>query len=123
MSQGSRNELISLLNQFDLCDIWRLHNPQTIQYTWRRRDLTIQSRLDNWFIPFNLREISSVNIIPSISTDHSEILLCVEMRNKKKNGKGYWKSNSSFCFYETFCAYLRDGFSDWKEEAFKTKQR
>ena len=115
--QGSRNELMSLLNQFDLCDIWRFHISQTKQYTWRRRDLATQSRLDYWFIPFNLQDyISSVDIIPSISTDHSAILLCLEIRNKKF-GAGYWKFNSSLCFDKTFCASLRDSFKEWKEEA------
>ena len=67
---GSRNYLLSLLNDFDLCDIWRFRNPQCKQYTWRRHDRTAQSRLDYFFISLTHQDlVSNTNIIPSVSSD------------------------------------------------------
>ena len=68
---GSRNYLLSLLNDFDLCDIWRFRNPQCKQYTWRRHDRTAQSRLDYFFISLTHQDlVSNTNIIPSV---HSKL--------------------------------------------------
>ena len=116
-STSSRLELSNLLNQFELCDIWRFYNPRVRQYTWRKRDFSSQSRLDYWFVPFDCQDfVSNVNIIPSVSTDHSAILLHLELKDQKF-GKGYWKFNSSLCSDNSFCNSLKENFSEWKIEA------
>ena len=61
-SHVSRVNLVMLLNDFNLCDIWRFLNPQTKQYSWRKPDCSIQSRLDYWFIPYDSQDNVS-NII------------------------------------------------------------
>ena len=39
-----------LLKANDLCDIWRIHNPDTRRYTWRQKKPSISSRLDMWLV-------------------------------------------------------------------------
>ena len=114
---GSRSDLLSLLNDFDLCDIWRFRNPQCKQYTWRRQDLTVQSRLDYFLISLSHQDlVSNTSIIPSVSSDHSAVQIHVKITNEKFGG-GYWKFNSSLCSDEVFCITLRENFSDWLVES------
>ena len=45
-------DIIALLEEFNLVDIWRVVNPDTKRYTWRgvTRNGIVQSRLGYWFI-------------------------------------------------------------------------
>lgn len=43
-------ELNNVCSTFDLIDIWRHKYPDKIQFTWCKRNLTQQSRIDYWLI-------------------------------------------------------------------------
>ena len=61
-----------LQSQLDLHDIWRIKNPTTRSYTWSQSEPQIFSRLDYWLISNCLADnVCTVDIIPSIKTDHS----------------------------------------------------
>ena len=40
--------------KFDLVDAWRVPNPDTLRYTWRRRKPEIHCRLDFFLVSQNL---------------------------------------------------------------------
>jgi len=40
----------TLMEEHELCDIWRVLNPDTRRYTWRRREPQVHSRLDMWWV-------------------------------------------------------------------------
>ena len=67
-------KLIDLLEEFDLCDIFRLQHPNTPRYTWRNKVKggLVQSRLDMFFVSSNMQfqQIKSY-IRPSVKSDHS----------------------------------------------------
>ena len=42
----SRVEVLSLKEKFELADIWRIHNPDIMRFTWKRTNPEIQCRLD-----------------------------------------------------------------------------
>ena len=76
-------EIQSIIEDFDLCDIWRIHNPENKQYTWRTFSPKVQRRLDYIFLSGNLQFLtSSIKIKDSVQTDH--ILIIVELHS---NGK------------------------------------
>lgn len=115
-SQDSRDDLVMLLNDFNLCDIWRFHNPQKKQYSWRKRDCSVQSRLDYWFISYDAQDnVSNVNYVPSIATDHSALILELKFIDVIP-GKGYWKFNTSLCQDEKYCTSLREEFELWLKQ-------
>ena len=83
------------LDEYGLCDVWRIHNPSLRRYTWRRRNPLIQSCLDYWFIPQDLYCTESCKIKPAIKTDHSLITLSLKPLNHTKRGPGLWKFNKT----------------------------
>ena len=77
----------------DLFDVWRILNPTTKRYTWRKMIFTgvKQSRLAYIIIPKSfLYNVETIEIGHSIYSDHSP-LLKTETSNQK--GRGFWKFN------------------------------
>ena len=76
-----------------------------------------QSRLDYWFIPAECQDfVTDSSIIPSISTDHSAIILYLNFKKEKKIGNGYWKFNASLCSDMEYCEILKGEFPVWLTE-------
>ena len=80
-------------NDFDLVDIWRLRNPETKRFTWRQKNPFIQRRLDYWLISDFCQD--KADIIPSINSDHSAIILYFNSIDSQKRGPSFWKFNAS----------------------------
>ena len=84
-------KMVELLENFDLCDIWRIRNLKKRQFTFRQNHFFgyIQRRLDYFFVSNSLQEaIKSVDILASFSTDHSPILITLSKLNEFTKGKG-----------------------------------
>ena len=74
----------------DLIDIWRVRNPREKRFTWRQKTPIIQKRLDYWLVNDSLQDdIVSVDIIPSIKSDHSAITLWINGIDDSKRGPSY----------------------------------
>ena len=74
------------MSENDLCDIYRVSNPDTARFTWRRKTPFNQRRLDLFLISDSLQEnIELVDIIPSVQSDYSvvKIKLCSSKENSK----------------------------------------
>ena len=72
----STKNISDLCLDFDLVDIWRIRNPETKRFTWRQKRPLIQRRLDYWLISDACQEdIERTDIISSINSDHSAIML------------------------------------------------
>ena len=84
-SHGGKPKLRESVKQIeDICllhylvDIWRIRNPETKRFTWRQKTPLIQRRLDFWLTDNTLQEdINQVDIIPSIKSDHSTVVLSI----------------------------------------------
>ena len=84
-SHGGKPKLRECVKQIeDICllhylvDIWRIRNPETKRFTWRQNTPLIQRRLDFWLTDNTLQEdINQVDIIPSIKSDHSAVVLSI----------------------------------------------
>ena len=59
LKKKSVAKLIKIKEHFDLCDIWRLRNPDVKQFTFRQKHASgfIQRRLDYLFIPNSLQDV------------------------------------------------------------------
>ena len=71
----SVSKLLSIMSENDLCDIYRIRNPQEKRFTWRRKTPFKQRRLDFFLVSDMLQDnIRTVDIIPSVQSDHSAII-------------------------------------------------
>ena len=92
----SFSKLLSMMSQNDLCDIYRIRNPEAKRFTWRRKSPFKQRRLDCFLVSETLQEnIKAVGIIPSVRSDHSAITLTLYPVSENVRGRACWKFNSS----------------------------
>ena len=68
----ARNEMLSVINKYNLCDIFRSNHPNEKRYTWRLKNPLKQARLDYFIIsrPFS-DLVSYCPIRASYRSDHS----------------------------------------------------
>ena len=102
---------------FNLVDIWRLRNPETKRFTWRQKNPFIQRRLDYWLISDVCQEeIDKADIIPSINSDHSAIILHFNSIDSLKHGPSFWKFNASLLNDENFVTLTTQSVPMWLDE-------
>ena len=75
-----------------MLDIWRVRHPKEKRFTWRQKTPVIQRRLDFWLISDGLQDdVVSVDIKPSIKSDHSAITLLINGVDDSERGPRFWK--------------------------------
>ena len=98
MKKKSLAKLIELKESYDLCDIWRVRNMKSRQFTFTQQHSSgfIQHRLDYIFISNTLQElVTTTGILTPISTYHSPVIFPLAKGNDCLRGKGIWRFNSS----------------------------
>jgi exonuclease III len=88
----------SLMLDLDLCDIYRVTNPEARRYTWRKMTAKgiLQSRLDYIITPLCLMySIKSISIGYSVYSDHNPVHLELHQLAENVKGRGFWKLNTS----------------------------
>ena len=91
LKKQSIAKLIEIIENFDLCDIWRIRNLKKKQFTFRQNHFSgyIQRRLDYFFVSNSLQEaIKNVDILAAFSTDHSPINITLSNSNDLTKSKG-----------------------------------
>ena len=88
--------LKEFIAKIDLIDAWRVLNPNTLRYTWRRKKPEIQCRLDFFLVSQSLMcNVIHAGITIGLKTDHSLITIGAALHSNQR-GPGYWKLNTSF---------------------------
>ena len=65
-----RQEILQILDTYDMIDLFRVLNPDSRRYTWHSRGLA--SRLDYWFVSEEcLNTTKNIDIKPGVFSDHS----------------------------------------------------
>ena len=102
--------------QVELLDAWRVLNPDTRRYTWRRKRPEIQCRLDFFLITESLMcTVQSDNISTGYKTDHSLIEIKIALHSNIR-GQGFWKLNTSLLTEIDYVNQIRTVIKDTKEE-------
>ena len=84
------------MSEYDLCDIYRVHDLKLRRLSWRQKAPLIQRRLDYIFVSSELqKDVSDININPSIGSHHSTLYLDISLSKHADRGRDYWKFNSS----------------------------
>ena len=103
----------------DLCDIYRIRNPEAKHFTWHRKSPFNQRRLDCFLVSDILQEnTKAVGIIPSVQSDHSAITLTLCPVSENVRGKEYWKFNSSLMQDNYFIDSLKSQIPTFVREVF-----
>lgn len=109
---------------FDLVDIWRVRNPECKRFTWRQRNPFIQRRLDYWLLSDSYQEeVEGVDIIASINSDHSAIVLHFNSIEEQRHGPSYWKFNASLLDDPDFCKLITESVPVWREEFIEVNDK
>ena len=110
-------ELENILEDLELCDIWRVKHPERKRFTWRQKNPLIQCRLDLFLISENLMDsVGDVKILPSFKSDHSAVCLDFTYIEDDQRGRGYWKFNSSLIADPEYTNEMKKNIKIWKEE-------
>ena len=84
IKKKSLGKLIKLKEFYDLCDIWRVRNMKSRQFTFTQKQSSgfIQHRLDSISILNTLQElVTTTEILTPISTDHSPVIFSLSKGN------------------------------------------
>jgi exodeoxyribonuclease-3 len=66
----------SIVDEWNLCDIYRRKNPDIKRFTWRQKSPPIHSRLDMWLVSEFLQDYcTEIDIWPAVRSDHSAAVL------------------------------------------------
>ena len=102
--------LINLLEEYSLIDIWRIRNDSVKQFTRREKSRSglVQSRLDYWFISSSLQYCTNkVYIKPGYQSDHSILDLHLQLLEIQRRGKGTWKFNNGLLNDKTYVNLIK----------------
>ena len=106
-----RAKLLSMMSENDLCDIFRVRNPDTRRFSWRRKTAFKQKRLDFFLVSNSTQEnIESTDIIPSVGPDHPAIKIKLCSLQEGSRGQGYWKLNSLLTEDKNFVESLKQKY-------------
>ena len=78
LKKKSISKVLHITEKYDLTDIWRVRNPSTKGFTFRKNHFSgfIQRRLDYIFICNSVQEsVQNIDVLPSFCKDHSSLLL------------------------------------------------
>jgi exonuclease III len=93
------NAWLTICNELNLCDFWRVCNPTLKRYTWRQgSSLTRlkQSRIDYWIVSTHLMyNLEIVDIKTSLRSDHSLITIDFYKSEAPDRGPSFWHFNAS----------------------------
>ena len=107
-----------ILEEYSLCDIWRVRNPNNLKFTRveRCRSGIVQSRLDYFLVSLGLTYlIQKVDIHPGLGSNHSLITITLEMLDTNICGKRYWKFNNVLLLEEDYVNKIKDTINNIKQ--------
>ena len=115
---NSLSKLLLMMSENDLCDIFRVRNPDTRRFSWGRKTRFKKRRVDLFLVSDRMQEnIESTDTIPSVGSDHSAIKIKLCSLQEGSRGQGYWKFNSSLTKDKNFVESLKTEISNFRRDA------
>ena len=100
-------EITKIIEQYDLCDIFRVRFPENKRFSFRQSTPRRLRRLDFFLISNSLQESAKKNeILTSLSSDHSPVLIALDAVPETIKGSTYWKFNSLLLKNPDFCTKM-----------------
>lgn len=112
----ARQEVIKLIELFNLKDMFRQANPEKTEYTWRKKNPIKQSRLDFFLISDTLSIMNpKITHNNSYRSDHSPVTLQFKL-NDFVRGRGFWKFNNSLLYDKEYVDIVKKNINYVKTE-------
>ena len=90
-----RDNLISMMRELELVDIFRKQYPSKLSYTYESKALNLRSRIDFFLVAQSLINcVSHIGTKVSTAPDHKAVKLILALV-KERRGPGLWKFNNS----------------------------
>ena len=106
------------MEQKELSDIFRIRYSDSRQFTWRCKNPLKQRRLDYFLISDSLQhEVETINITPSIQSDHSVLKVKLSSLQERKQGPPHWKFNNSLLHDNTFVTKMKERIPEFYNES------
>lgn len=104
--------LIKLIDKLDVCDIFRIRYPKRKRFTFRQnisQKRVLHRRLDYIFVVNSLQEyVTKVDILPAFLSDHSPVVVSIDLSKDHGRGRGTWKLNNSLLQNEDYCEGIKE---------------
>ena len=120
-----RVNLHNFMEEFCLSEIWRIRNPDKIQFSWRNSGPKglVQSRLDFWLISNFLEyDVTKCCIHPGLLSDHSILKLSLNLTETQGRGRGTWKFNNNLLKDFEYIDLVKKQVKSVKEIFFEDKR-
>jgi len=124
---ASQYAMRKIIEEHDLCDVWRTLYKEQRQYTWvqTRENYISMARLDRLYCFKNqLNVIKKCEILPCGFSDHSLVICSVFITNIKPKS-AYWHFNTSLLqdnFFKDVFIYFWKQFSSRKKDFSSLQQ-
>ena len=108
----SRMVILNTMENLNLVDIYRELHPDTLRYSWKRKNPLQQARLDYFLASSTLVDIiDKCEIIPGYRTDHSIMKLEITV-SQFKQGKGIWKFNTALLKNQEYLSLINNAIRE-----------
>ena len=108
----SRQTFLHLANKLNLTDAWRKLHPYERNFTWTRKNPYQCGRLDMFFVTeHSTNLITEATIIPGYRTNHSAIMIEIEIRQEAR-GNGLWMLNTSHLLNDNYIQNIKNLHSE-----------
>ena len=105
---NSLSKLLSITEENDLCDIFRVRCPNEKHFTSRRKNPFKQRQLDCFFTSDTLQNtVGRIEIIPSVQSEYSTLCLTFSPINERNRGPSHWKFNNSLVYGKNFVNMMK----------------
>ena len=116
----ARYQVLRLMNDLNLFDVWREENQEEKKFTWRRKiqNQRLQmGRLDFFLVSESLINFScNEEIYPGYRSDHSIIELTLKLCKNTSKGRTFWKFNNSLLYNTEYINEVKKSILKIKEQ-------
>lgn len=110
-SENMGQKLASFQEEWNICDIWRIRNPNSRGYTFRRASYA--SRLDHFLISTHLSDTTqSTDIKMTPHSDHAMISITLGDSDSAR-GPGLWRLDTSLLGNEAYVTEMNTFLENW----------
>ena len=113
---ASRDQLVTMMKEFDLVDAFRTKYPNKKSYTYESKALKLYSRIDFFLLPqHQIHWVEQIESLVSNAPDHRAVKLKFKCPNNRR-GPGLWKFNNSLLDDEGYVNLIRESYSSISEK-------
>ena len=112
----SQEELMSLITEFDLEDLWRRQNQNGRLYMHFHGRNNAYARIDRVYTNTNLRVSVKIDHEINIFSNHFQMIVIKREPTNSKRGKGYWLLNCGLLLDKEYIKHIKELWEIWQTQ-------